>query len=53
MWINTMLTILLWGLIFSLVVVGFSLWKWYFSEPPVTTDGASKRTSSDEGDPER
>lgn len=29
MWVNEMLTIWLWGTIISLVLIGFSLWKWY------------------------
>jgi hypothetical protein len=29
MWINPMLTIWLWGTLFSLALIGFSLWKWY------------------------
>lgn len=32
MWVNEMLTIWLWGTIFSLVVVGFSLYKWYWAD---------------------
>lgn len=32
MWINEMLTIWLWGTIFSLLLIGFSLWKWYLPE---------------------
>lgn len=29
MWVNEMLTIWLWGTIGALVLIGFSLWKWY------------------------
>lgn len=34
MWINPMLTIFVWSVLFSLIVIVFCLWKWYFSEPP-------------------
>jgi hypothetical protein len=30
MWVNEMLTIWLWGTILSLVVVGYSLYRWYW-----------------------
>lgn len=29
MWINEMLTIWLYGSLFSLALIAFSLWKWY------------------------
>jgi hypothetical protein len=29
MWVNEMLTIWLWGTLFSLGLICFSLWKWY------------------------
>lgn len=30
MFINEMLSIWLYGFIFALTIIGFSLWKWYF-----------------------
>jgi hypothetical protein len=33
MWINEMLTIWLYGSLFSLGLIGFSLWKWYLPGP--------------------
>lgn len=44
MWINPMLTIFVWGVVFSLIVIVGCLWKWYLSEPPtdrrpLNTDG--------------
>lgn len=32
MWVNEMLTIWLWGTVLSLAVVGFSLYKWYWTD---------------------
>lgn len=29
MWVNEMLTIWLWGTVFALLLIAFSLWKWY------------------------
>ena len=44
MWINLMLTIFVWGVLISMVVVVLSLWRWYWTEPPTTeshtTEGA-------------
>lgn len=33
MWINEMLTIWLYGTLFSLGLISFSLWKWYRPRP--------------------
>ncbi|USQ79907.1 hypothetical protein [Ornithinimicrobium faecis] len=33
MWINPMLTIWLYGTIFSLVLIVFTLWLWYWRNP--------------------
>ncbi|MET3110858.1 hypothetical protein ABHD89_001260 [Salinicoccus halitifaciens] len=30
MFINEMLSIWLYGFIIALIIIGFSLWKWYF-----------------------
>ena len=38
MWVNEMLTIWLWGIIISLVLIGFSLWKWYVPRGPRDED---------------
>ena len=32
MWINEMLTIWLWGTIGSVLLVGWSLYKWYWAD---------------------
>jgi hypothetical protein len=41
MWVNEMLTIWLWGTIFSLVLILLSLWKWYLP-------GSSRREDDEE-----
>ncbi|WP_295689163.1 hypothetical protein [uncultured Brevibacterium sp.] len=33
-----MLTIFAWGILFSLALIVFSLWKWYFNAPVEDSD---------------
>lgn len=32
MFVNEMLTIWLYGFIIAMVIIGFSLWQWYFKD---------------------
>jgi hypothetical protein len=47
MWINEMLTIWLYGSLFALALIGFSLVRWYAPEARGTA--ARTRTERDEG----
>lgn len=46
MWINTMLSIWLWGTLFALVLIGFSLWKWYRPGPEEEGSAGDEDTST-------
>jgi hypothetical protein len=51
MWVNPMLTIWLWGTIFAVLLVGFSLWKWYWRDGATETDARGAAAGPAEGDP--
>lgn len=50
MWINPMLTIFVWSVLFSLIVIVFCLWKWYFSEPPADGEKHTSHKQQTSGD---
>ena len=55
MWINPMLTIFVWGVVFALCLIVFSLWKWYWTDTSDAESTTLGHTSdrSDIGDPDR